>query len=223
MSIEQSKTAQPLSRSTIITILMMLIVLNLASTRAQRNAGYTLWIENSVQVNSTAEQAWKVLSDFAGTGSFHVLFDETVLLNGSPNRVAVGAERESLIPEGMFNLIQKERVVELVDGAYFTYEVYDSDKSALESMHITYGVVEDEAGKVRIYNRISLEEGSGVWKNFSRRKQNRDSQISLISYKHHIETGGSEKDIKRLKRWFASRKKSQPEPDMLATTDLEVN
>ncbi len=223
MSIETPRTELPLSHSAFITLMMLLLVLNIASTQAQKSTGYTLWIENSVQVNSTTDQAWKVLSDFVGTGAFHVLFDETVPLKGSSKQVAVGAERESLIPDGMFNSIQKERVVELVDGAYLTYEVYDSEKSALESMQITYGVMTDEAGKVRIYNRIALKEGSGVWMSFSRRKQNRDSQISLISYKHHIETGGSEKDVRRLKKWFANHKNSEPEPDMLATTDLKVN
>ena len=111
MSTEKPKRAQPLPQSTFITLLMMLLVLNVASTRAQKKPGYTPWIENSVQVNTTADRAWKVLSDFAGAGAFHVLFDETLPLKGSSTQVAVGAERESLIPDGMFNSIQKERVV----------------------------------------------------------------------------------------------------------------
>lgn len=201
----------------------MLFALNLGSIHSQKSSQHAFWIENSVQVNGTIEEAWKVLADFAGTGTFHALYEETILLKGNPNRVVLGAERESLIPDGMFNLIQKERVVDLVDGAYFTYEVYDSDKSSMESMLVTYGVLMDEGGNVRIYNYITLEDRSGVWKNFSKRKQSRDSQLSLISYKHRIETGESEKDIKSLKRWYALKEDKRPVRELLATTDVEVN
>lgn len=205
------------------SLLFTLLVLNFSWTHAQRNAEKLLWIENSVQVNTTIDLAWSVLADFAGVGEFHVLYDETILLTGNPTTVVLGAERESLIPDGMFNLIQKERVVDLLDGAYFTYEVYDSERSSLESMLITYGVMTDEEGNVRIYNQIAFKEGSKVWKNFSRRKQKRDSQLSLMSYKHRIETGGSEKDIKKLKDWIALNEGKRSDPDLLATTDLKVN
>ena len=223
MTLQYLIAAQSPRRFNFVTLLVVLMVLNFGSSHAQKNAEYALWIENSIRINSSTEQAWNVLADFAGVGAFHVLYDETILLKGEENALALGAERESLIPDGMFNLIQKERIVDLVDGAYFTYEVYHSDKSSLESMLVTYGVMKDEAGNVRIYNHVALQEGSKVWKNFSKRRQNRDSQISLISYKHRIETGGSEKDIKRLKKWFALYEDKQPDRDFLATTDLKVN
>ena len=223
MTPQNSKIEQCHRPISLFSFLVAMLVMNMGISNAQKNAENALWIENSVHVNSTIDQAWNVLADFVGVGTFHVLYDETVLLSGNSKRVALGAERESLIPDGMFNLIQKERVVELVEGAYFTYEVFDSEKSALESMLVTYGVMTDEDGHVMIYNHVVVQEGSKVWKNLSKRKQNRDSQLSLISYKHHIETGGSEKDIKRLKKWFVLNENKRPDRDLLATTDLTVN
>ncbi len=223
MTTRNTTIAQSGRRFSLATLLTVLFVLNLGSIHAQKNSQHALWIDNSVQVNGTIEEAWQVLADFAGAGSFHVLYEETILLKGNPNGVVLGAERESLIPDGMFNLIQKERVVDLVDGAHFTYQVYDSDKSSMESMLVTYGVLMDEAGNVRIYNHITLEDRSGAWKNFSKRKRNRESQLSLISYKHRIETGESEKDIKILKKWYALNEKKGPDRELLATTDLKVN
>lgn len=223
MTKQISYKAHSCNRLNLVTFLTVFFSLNLGLTNAQKNAEYTLWIENTVQVNSTLDEAWDVLANFAGTGAFHVLYDETIPLNGNSNTVSLGAERESLIPDGMYNVIQKERVVDVVDGAYFTYEIYDSEKPSLESMHITYGVLTDETGNVQIYNQITFQEGSKVWKNLSKRKQNRDSQMSLISYKHRIETGGSEKDIKRLKKWFALNEEKRQVRDLLATTDLTVN
>jgi hypothetical protein len=223
MTKQNTRIAQSGRCDNLVVLLTLLFVLNLGVIQAQKNPEQAVWIENSVQVNGTIDEAWQVLADFAGAGAFHVLYEETILLKGNPKRVVLGAERESLIPDGMFNLIQKERVVDVVDGAYFTYEVYDSDKSTLESMLVTYGVTMDEGGNVRIYNHIALEEGPRVWKNFSKRKQNRDSQLSLISYKHRIETGKSEKDIKSLKKWYALNEDKRPVRELLATTDLEVN
>jgi hypothetical protein len=223
MTTKNTRIEQSGRRYSLVTLLTVLLVLNLGSVHSQKNSQHAFWIENSVQVNGTIEEAWQVLADFAGTGSFHVLYEETILLEGNPNKVVLGAERESLMPDGMFNLIQKERVVDVVDGAYFTYEVYDSDKSSTESMLVTYGVLMDEAGNVRIYNHITLEDGSSVWKNFSKRKKNRESQLSLMSYKHRIETGEGEKDIKILKKWYALNDKKGPDRELLATTDLKVN
>ena len=223
MTLQNSRIEHSQRHLSLFTFLSTLIVLNFGIAHAQKNDQYGIWIENSVHVNGTVDQAWNVLADFAGVGTFHVLYDETVLLNGNSKKVVLGAERESLIPDGMFNLIQKERVVDLVEGSYFTYEIYDSEKSSLESLLVTFGVMTDEDGHVMIYNHVVLQEGSKVWKNLSKRKQNRDSQMSLISYKHRIETGGSEKDIKRLKKWFALNEEKRQVRDLLATTDLTVN
>lgn len=221
----------PLNRTTesvtkrlnLASFLLALLVFNMSLVNAQKTAENHFWIENSLPVNGSLDMAWKVLADFTGVGEFHALYDETNLLKGASNEVAVGTERESLIPDGMFNLIQKERVVDLSEGSYLTYEIYESDKPSMESMLVTYGVRADTEGNVMIYNQISFKEGSRVWKNFSKRKQSRESQMSLISFKHRIETGESEKNIKRLKEWFALSENKRSDTDLLATTDLKVN
>jgi hypothetical protein len=90
-------------------------------------------------------------------------------------------------------------------------------------MVITYGVRTDAEGNVIIYNQIAFKDGSKVWKKLSKRRQNRESQMSLISYKHHIETGEIEKDAKRLKEWLAMSENQRIDKDFIATTDLKVN
>ena len=223
MANEKFKISSLPTHSLLAEAAILLFLFNFATLAAQRNADLEPFIENSIRVNSTVDQAWSVLANFAGVGGFHVLYDETNALNGSTGTLELGAERESLMPDGIYNLILKERVVDLVDGAYYTFEVYDSDKSSLESMLVTYGVSSDEEGKVSIYNQVAFKDGSKVWKNFKKRKLNRDSRISLISYKHRIETGGTEKDLKRLKVWFDRKANEQEIGEFVATANLEAN
>ncbi len=223
MAHEKFKISTLPIHSNFAKMLILAFLLHVGTSAAQNKSDFNPLIENSILVESTIDQAWSVLANFAGVGRFHVLYDETNALNGSEGTLEVGAERESLMPDGMYNLILRERVVDLVDGAYFTFEVYQSEKAALESMRVTYGVISDEQGKVRIYNQVAFKDGSKVWKNFKKRKLNRDSQISLISYKHRIETGGSEKDLKRLKDWFDRKAGEKEEGEFIATSDLEAN
>ena len=204
-------------------LFMCLFLFDPAPIKSQTRPDNALWLENSVQINGTVDEAWDVLADFAGVGDFHVLYDEAIILNRSSNEVALGVERESFMPDGMYNLIQKERVVDVLEGAYFTYEIYDSEKPTMESMLVTYGVSSDADGNVTIYNHVTFKEDARVWKKFSKRKHNRESQISLISFKHRIETGDAEKDLKRLKKWYALEGENQTNRDFLATTDIKVN
>lgn len=210
-------------RLSLASLYLCLFLLIPAFLKAQSNPENTLWLENSVQINGTVDEAWDVLADFAGVGDFHVLYDEAIILNRSSSEVALGVERESFMPDGMYNVIQKERVVDVLDGAYFTYEIYDSEKQAMESMLVTYGVSSDADGNVTIYNYVTFKEEARVWKKFSKRKYDRESRISLISFKHRIETGGAEKDLKRLKKWYALEEENQSNRDFLATTDVKVN
>ena len=206
-----------------MSVFVAFVFFSLVGIQAQQGMIYPVLIENSMEVNSSVEEAWAVLSDFGGTGSFHILYDETTLLHGKTDRAELGSERESLMPDGMFNVILKERVVNVVDGSQLTFKIYDSEKSSLESMLVTYGVVMDKHGKVYIYNRVGFNETSGVWKKFAKRKHDRDSKLSLMSYKHHIETGESEKDLKRLKDWIEYQKDNRSDGDVVATTDLKLN
>ena len=223
MTPRDALTLSPEIRRKSISTFAVFMLFCLVGIQAQLGLNYPVLIENSIEVNSSVEEAWAVISDFGGTGNFHVLYEETTLLQGSADRAELGSERESLMPDGMFNVILKERIVNLVDGSQLTFEIYDSEKSSLESMLVTYGVATDNQGKVLIYNQVGFKEGSGVWKNFAKRKHNRDSKLSLMSFKHRIETGESEKNLKRLKDWFEVQEDNRPDETIVATTDLKLN
>ena len=89
-------------RLSLATLYLCLFLLIPAFLKAQSNPENTLWLENSVQINGTVDEAWDVLADFAGVGDFHVLYDEAIILNRSSSEVALGVERESFMPDGMY-------------------------------------------------------------------------------------------------------------------------
>ena len=201
---------------------IVILFLTLPTGFAQNSTKASDMVENSVAVNSSLDEAWLVLADFAGVGNFHVLYEESRPINGTPALASIGAERESLMPNGNYNTILKERIVNLVEGSQYTYEVYDSENTSLETMQVTYGVRTGVDGRVVIYSRMSYEMGSLVQNNLVKRKFNRDNRNSLLSYKYYIETGETEKDLKKLKKWFKENEKSLTTDDFLATNTVLI-
>jgi len=185
---------------------------------AQVSANVYRVIENRVTVEAPVDVAWTALADFYGVSSFHVLFDESNLLKGNYG-LAVGNERESHIPDGINNVILKERITEMKEGSFYSYTVYDWENIPLDGMRVTYGVGVNEGGETEIYNRTVYRMTSGMVTGLTRSKFEKGSKDSLISFKYFIETGRSQKDLKKLRKWFKTREKEQDQGDFVANND----
>ena len=185
---------------------------------AQSTSNVYRVIENRVRVDASVDKAWAALADFSGVSGFHVLFDESNLLKGE-KRLAVGNERESHIPDGINNVILKERITEMKEGSFYSYTVYDWENIPLESMSVTYGVGVNPRGETEIYNRTVYRMTSGVITGLARGKFEKGSKDSLISYKYFIETGKNQKDLKALRKWFKRKEKDNGTDELLADSD----
>ena len=176
-------------------------------------------VENRITVDTSPEIAWTVVADFAGVSDFHALFDESNLLKGEEGMLQIGSERESHIPDGINNVILKERISDMQEGSFYSYTVYEWENIQLEGMQVTYGVGVNELGQTEIYNRTVFRLKSGMITGLMRSKFDRGSKDSLISYKYFIETGQEEKDLKKLRKWFKKRQKDPVEVDYLVSND----
>ena len=176
-------------------------------------------VENHITVDTSPEIAWTVVADFAGVSDFHALFDESNLLKGEEGMLQIGSERESHIPDGINNVILKERITDMQEGSFYSYTVYEWENIQLEGMQVTYGVGVNELGQTEIYNRTVFRLKSGMITGLMRSKFDRGSKDSLISYKYFIETGQEEKDLKKLRKWFKKRQKDPAEVDFLVSND----
>jgi hypothetical protein len=203
------------------TAILALVFLVSTSVFAQTTSNGYRVVENRIQVDTSPEIAWKILADFSGVSEFHALFDESSLLRGREGHVELGVERETHMPEGITNVILKERVTEVLEGSYYTYTVYEWENIQLEGMRVTYGVAVNEYGQTEIYNRTAYRLRSRMMTGLARGKFDRRSKDGLISYKFFIETGHEEKDLKKLRNWHRKRLTEPEERDFIVSNDRE--
>ena len=159
-------------------------------------------LENEVIVHNSHEAVWNALSSFGNVSGFHTTIDESVALNGTEDKASLGAEREIQIPDGMNNIINKERIIKYIDGVYYTYEVYESENFPTKKMRVTYGVRLDHRGRTVLFSKMFYKLNNSFVTNLFKRKLKRANFDSLLSYKYYIETGERNTDIKILRKRY---------------------
>lgn len=202
------------------------VVLLLLLMPGQVNAQQTLketplkTISNELVVRGSVEEVWKALASFGNVGSFLSTIDESYPINGSRVMAAEGSERESMIPDGINNIIYKERITDIVEGSYYTYEVYDSENFTLKKMLVTFGVTSDKEGRTILYSRMRYKMNSALMTHVLRRKLNKINFNSLISYKYYVETGEKNTDLKSLRKRYYRDEQAIQDHELLADNDL---
>ena len=166
-------------------------------------------LENKVFVGSTHGAVWETLSTYGNVSDFHATIDDSTPINVSSEIAEIGAEREVQIPDGMNNIINKERIVTFIDGVYYTYEVYDTENFPTKKMQVTYGVRLDEQGRTVLYSKTYYILNSAISTRLLKRKMKRLSMDSLLAYKYYIETGERNTDIKILRKRYQKEAKEQ--------------
>ena len=175
------------------------------------------FLEHQVFVRNTPESVWNALTTFGDLSDFHTAIDDSMPLNGSSEEAALGVEREVQIPDGINNIINKERIVTFIDGVYYTYEVYESENFPKGTMRVTYGVRLDEKGRTILFSKTFYKLNNVINTKFLKRKLKKLNMDSLLAYKYYIETGEKNTDIKNLRKRY--QKESQEDSiDYLATS-----
>jgi hypothetical protein len=186
---------------TAILWMLVLVLSNLNAQESNRESGMRI-ISDEVVINSSPAEAWETLAAFGNVSNFLSTIDEGSALNGSLDLAVLGAERESIIPKGIHNIIQKERIIELVEGAYYTYEVYESENFSVKKMYVTYGVKLDSEGNTVLYGITEYKMNSGLATRMVKGKLGKGNMDSLIAYKYYIETGEENSDIDSLRKRY---------------------
>ena len=203
-------------KSWTILLTVLFVIGNVTAQNDDLETGMKI-IGNEVIVNSSPEDVWQALASFGNVSSFLSTIDEGSALNGTLNLAVVGSERESIIPQGINNIIQKERIIELMEGVYYTYDVYESESLPVKKMLITYGIKLNEEGNTILYSRIKYKMNSGLKTRMLKSKLDKANMDSLIAYKYYIETGEENRDILVLRKRYKYRDQIQSDNDMIAT------
>ena len=159
-------------------------------------------LESKVVVRNSHEAVWDALSSFGNVSKFHTTIDDSMSLNGTTDKAKLGVERVVQIPDGINNIINKERIVTFIDGVYYTYEVYESENFPIKKMLITYGVRIDSKGRTILFSKTFYKLNNGLSTKFLKRKLKRFGMDSLLAYKYYIETGERNTDIKILRKRY---------------------
>ena len=203
-------------KSWTILLTVLFVIGNVTAQKDDLESGMKI-IGNEVIVNSSPEDVWQALASFGNVSSFLSTIDEGEALNGTLNLAVVGSERESIIPQGINNIIQKERIIELMEGVYYTYDVYDSESLPVKKMYVTYGIKLNEAGNTVLYSRIKYKMNSGLKTRMLKGKLDKGNMDSLIAYKYYIETGEENRDIELLRKRYKYSDQNESHDDLIAT------
>ncbi len=159
-------------------------------------------VNYEMTVDVTLKQAWEVLASYGNVGTFHSSLKSSKSINGSANNAELGCDRECIIPNGKKDIIVKEKIIDIAEGEYYTYNIYDWENFPIKKMFITYGVKTNSLGETIIYqnSEYRLKPRFLTWP--MKGKMRKGAREALMSYKHYMETGHQKVDIKLLKQKY---------------------
>ncbi len=199
--------------------LMLLLVANL-SAQEVIDGEKMKYFENQIVVNNSPEEVWKVLAAYGNISSFHATIDDSFAINGSLQEAVLGSEREIQIPDGVNNIINKERIIALIDGVYYTYDVYESENFPMKKMQVTYGVRLNFKGQTILFSKTYFKFNNALANGFLRKKLDRANKDSLLAYKDYLETGEKDSDIKVLRKRFIDNSKLEDDNSLLSSLSI---
>jgi len=199
--------------------LMLLLVANL-SAQEVIDGEKMKYFENQIVVNNSPEEVWKALAAYGNISSFHATIDDSFAINGSLQQAVLGSEREIQIPDGVNNIINKERIIALIDGVYYTYDVYESENFPMKKMQVTYGVRLNFKGQTILFSKTYFKFNNALANGFLRKKLDRANKDSLLAYKDYLETGEKDTDIKVLRKRFIDNSKLEEDNNLLSSLSI---
>lgn len=195
----------------------LLFLISVGTIVAQVNGDFkrSKIFHNEVVVEGSPQQVWQVLNAFGKVSSFNATIDESYMLSKGTGEAELGAEREIHIPNGINNIINKERIIAYVDGVYYTYKVYETENFPTKDMEVTYGVRRNGSGQTVLFSRTEYEMNNYLTTRMFKGKLKKSNFDSLLSYKNYIETGEINWDLKELRKQYG-------EKDMNGETDFAI-
>lgn len=200
-----------------------MFLISLGSTHAQVKSDLkkNKIIHNKVVVEGSPQEVWKVLKAYGDVSSFNATIDESYMLNEGSGNAELGAEREIHIPNGINNIINKERIVDFVDGVYYTYDVYDTENFPIRQMEVTYGVRMDNRGRTILFSKTYFKLNNRINTKLLKGKIIKGNMDSLLAFKYFIENGDNNSDIKSLRKRYDKEVRAVDKDEIL--TDLSLN
>ena len=161
-------------------------------------------MERTVVVDVSPEKAWEVLSSYGDVGSFIHGVKSSKSLNGSMNKAHMNCDRQCMIQNGKQEMTIKEKIIDISEGNYYTYDVYSFEgfPFKVDKFNITFGVDVNENGKTVVYQKVNYRLKSGLLTAMMKGQLKKGAGDTLLGYKHYMETGEKNVEAKILRKKY---------------------
>ncbi|GAB1856970.1 hypothetical protein MHTCC0001_18060 [Flavobacteriaceae bacterium MHTCC 0001] len=106
--------------------------------------------------------------------------------------------RTCKIPDKKGGYFVNEYVTEMIDGQYYRYEGKFKEKSPMAKIFNGFGTTTDKDNNVILYQVLNYRIKPGFLPALAAGKIKKNMRAGLIAYKHYIETGQQNANIKEL-------------------------
>jgi hypothetical protein len=186
-----------------LTLSILSIILNLMSGEAvaQKEVKLTT-TQAELIVNVSTEKAWEVINSYGDVGDYHSGVTSSKSLEGSANLGSMNCERECTIENGRKDIVVVEKIIEYKENSHYRYEFTRTENFPIEKFYNTFGVKKNAEGKTVIYVKSEFRLDPWFLKYMAKGKLRRGNKDALIAYKHFMETGEKNVDIKILRKKY---------------------
>lgn len=161
-------------------------------------------IHYEMPIRVTREVLWKVLLQYGDVSAFHAGVARSFHVEGSRNEASIGCERVCQIVDLGLHITLKERIVELVEGSSYKYEVYEWKNFPLREMYFEFRISGSTATHTILEINIDYQAKPAFLTPLMAGKMKRLARDVLLGYKHYAETGETRVPIGKLKAMYGS-------------------
>lgn len=162
-------------------------------------------IHHETLIRTTAEQMWKVLSQYGDVSRFHGGVVESHAETGSENTASPGCERVCHIVDMGLKITLKERITDYEEGRSYKYEVYEWKNFPVREMSFTFTILDSTPDHTRLAIDIDYLAKPALLTPLLVPKMKGLARDVLLGYKHFVETGERRVPIGTLKKHYRNQ------------------
>lgn len=159
-------------------------------------------IHDETAINVTPEKMWEILSQYGEVSNFHAGVEKSYHAEGSDNAAALGCERVCNITDMGLKIVLKERIINLVEGKGYQYEVYEWKNFPLRKMLFGFTIKQGPLNSTILRIDLDYKAKPALLTPLLAGKMRRLVKDVLLGYKHYSETGQKRIPIKTLRRKY---------------------
>lgn len=160
------------------------------------------YVSYELPIYSKRKTVWNVLQSFGEIASFHANVINSGYLNDS--EVKIGCERYCEFPSQMGRVpLAKEKIIDLKPEEFYLIDFYEFKNFPMNHMYIQLGLRESFEINNLVYGKCWFQSSPKLFSSLFSGKMKKTLREILLGYKHYIETGERNKEMKQIKKIYS--------------------